>query len=602
MKDDRTLGWGTDDEAQAPVPTPVPPAQDAPPPEPRDADRPESPTRPDIPPEVPSDQRATSLDHHDVQARVEAAIAATETGEPSQPAIDPMLGQVVGGRFEIQSRIGAGGMGIVYKARQIGIDRTVAVKMLLRELAGDEKVVKRFKIEALAVSRLNHPNTIRIFDFGQTDDGTLYFAMEYLDGVALEEALRRDHAFPARRAMHVLRQMASSLVEAHEKGIVHRDLKPDNVFLTRVGEDQDFVKVLDFGVAKLREADKRQGTMTQAGTIFGTPRYMSPEQCRSMGVDHRADLYALGVIAYEMLVGHPPFDAENPLAILIQHVQEPPKPLALARPDVEVPEDVEALVMKCLEKSPERRFQHASDLVAAIAEVEAKMQGRFERVVYVQGPRVLPEMARLAETPTVASEFPLAPPRRRWGAWIAAAALVVAAGAGAGLWASGVLAPEPPPAVEATPAPVAPPPPAEPPAAAAPSRPETVSMRFSSDPDGAEVLAGGRVLGTTPLTVDVPFDTGSQSFTFRKNGFREVAVDAIPDRDGSVSASLKKASAPASGAKAPAPGAAPAAVPAASPVPEPAASPAPPPAPAATPAPAPKKDDGMGKVKDLKTF
>ncbi len=595
VADDRTLGWDIEGAGAASSP-PADASGGAPPPEtaPAPPERPESPTRPELSRDIPSDQRATALEHLEVQARVEAAVAATETGTAVGIGVDPMLGRTISGRFEILSRIGAGGMGIVYRARQIGIDRTVAVKMLLRELAGDEKVVKRFKIEALAVSRLNHPNTIRIFDFGQAEDATLYFAMEFLEGSSLEEALRRDKTFSARRTMHVLKQIAASLVEAHEKGIVHRDLKPDNVYLTKVGDDPDFVKVLDFGVAKLREADKRQGTVTQAGTIFGTPRYMAPEQCRSMGVDHRADIYALGVIAYEMLVGNAPFDAENPLAILIQHVQEPPKPLAEVRPDIEVPEEVEALVLKCLEKSPEQRFQHSSDLVAAINEVEAKLLGRFERVVYVQGPRPTPALRFPIDSATVAG-VPAAATRRGKGAWAAAVALVLFSGLGIGLWASGILGPDADaPAPASLPAPASPAAPAAAPVPSA-SRSSTVSMRFTSDPDGAEVVQRGRTLGNTPLTVDVPYGAAVETFTFRKGGYRDTTVDATPDRDGAVSTSLKKLSVSSGLAKPPVPGVAP--VPVADPTVLPATSPA-----ATQPVPVPKKEDGMGKVKDLKTF
>jgi serine/threonine-protein kinase len=543
-------------------------------------------------------------DHHDVQARVEAAVAATECGPSSLPGVDPMLGRVVDGRFEILARIGAGGMGIVYRARQVGIDRTVAVKMLLRELAHDEKVIKRFKVEALAVSRLNHPNTIRIFDFGQADDGTLFFAMEFLDGSSLDDALRRDKTFSARRTMHVLKQIAASLVEAHEKGIVHRDLKPDNVYLTRVGDDVDFVKVLDFGVAKLREADKRQGTVTQAGTIFGTPRYMAPEQCRSMAVDHRADIYALGVIAYEMLVGHAPFDAENPLAILIQHVQEPPPSLAEARPDVEVPDEVEALVLKCLEKSADRRFQNASQLVSAISEIEAHLAGRFERVVYVQGPRQTLATQSRQEAETMAGVMPARVGHRARWAWLAAVLMVAFSGIGIALWTSGILGPSTQEPVQASQVPelVAPQVPVVV-QQAPPLVPASVSIRFSSDPDGAEIVQRGRVLGVTPLVADVSFGRASESFTFRKGGYVDALVDTVPDRDGAVSVSLKKAAGrlrtPAqlggvdlSSGGAPSPVAAPST----------AAAPAPAASPAVVAPPLPKKDDGPARVRDLKTF
>lgn len=582
------MGWATvDDGSETPGSTPSSSTNASEPTAPS-PDRPEARTRPDVTRDLPPDRRATALEHQDVQARVEAAVAATEAGPVAAPGADPMLGRTIGGRFEILSRIGAGGMGIVYKARQVGIDRIVAVKMLLKELAHDEKVIKRFKVEALAVSRLNHPNTIRIFDFGQADDGTLYFAMEYLDGSSLEEALRKEGTFPARRTLHVLRQIAASLIEAHEKGIVHRDLKPDNVYLTKVGEDADFVKVLDFGVAKLREADKRQGTVTQAGTIFGTPRYMAPEQCRSMAVDQRADLYALGIIAYEMLVGHAPFDAENPLAILIQHVQEPPRPMAEARPDIEVPEEVEALVRKCLEKSPEHRFQHASDLVSAVAEAEAHLVGRFERVVYVHGPRPEPAPRPAPEASTVASLFPAPPRRRRPFFWTIASLAVLVPTLAVGLWSTGLLGPDaavpPPQAIPESavvPVPVGIP-------ALVPPAPSTVSIRFASDPGGAEVVLRGRVLGSTPLTIDLPHGTQAESFAFRKNGYLETTVEAIPDRDSAVSASLKRNVLSGGRPKPSGRGIAP----------DPAASPAPVPA----VAPAPAREEGPSKVRDLKNY
>ncbi len=499
-------------------------------------------TRPEPTDDIPLDQRTTAADPLDVQARVEAAVRATESDEaPTRE--DTLLGTVVGHRFEIVSRIGAGGMGVVYKARQLGMDRWVAVKLLLKELAHDDKVVKRFKIEALAASRLTHPNTIRIYDFGQTQDGDLYIAMEFLEGQSLERALRRGGPMSARRVLHILKQIAASLAEAHSKGIVHRDLKPDNIFLTTVDGDPDFVKVLDFGVAKLREADKRQGTLTQAGVIFGTPRYMAPEQCRSMNVDHRADIYALGVIAYEALTGIPPFDADSPLAILIQHVQEPPKPLALARPDVEVPEEVERLVMRCLEKAPERRFQSAHDLQAEIARIEVGLAGRYERVVFVEGPRAI-QVSDTAKTAlnTVPVQDIEAGRRPSRGLWLVATA-VVGVGLGLGMWGAGWLQPErdeeaatisaPAPAPAAgTPDPGAP---QEPP------KPRTVQVRFVSDPPGARVLDGDQVLGLTPFSREFEADPSVREFRFVLDGFEPMAAAMAMDRGGEVAVTLKSA-------------------------------------------------------------
>lgn len=423
-----------------------------------ESNKPETPedgkvTQPEPTSEVPFDEKVTASDPADVQSRVEAAVLATQTEAEKQTG-DRLIGTLMGERFQVTSRIGAGGMGIVYKARQAGMDRWVAVKVLLKELTHDEKVIKRFKIEALAASRLTHPNTIRIYDFGITQDDILYIAMEFLDGSSLEESLRKGGPMSARRTLHVLKQIASSLAEAHDKGIVHRDLKPDNIFLTTVDGDNDFVKVLDFGVAKLREADKNQGTLTQAGVIFGTPRYMAPEQCRSLAVDHRADLYALGIIGYECLTGIAPFDAESPLSILIQHVQEPPRKLPDIRPDIEVPEELEALVMRCLEKKAEHRFQDARELVVEASRIEAQLAGRYERVVFVSGPRVVPPDREASEARTSLdtvnveeSEIhrPVPPTRRIWP-W-GLGSVVLFGGLLGGLWAGGVFETEPVPAV-----------------------------------------------------------------------------------------------------------------------------------------------------------
>lgn len=538
-------------------------------------------TRPDPTTEVPPDQRTTAADPLDVQARVEAAVRATESDE-APPREDSLLGTVVGHRFEIVSRIGAGGMGVVYKARQLGMDRWVAVKLLLKELAHDDKVVKRFKVEALAASRLTHPNTIRIYDFGQTEDANLYIAMEFLEGQSLERALRRGGPMPARRVLHILKQIAASLSEAHSKGIVHRDLKPDNIFLTTVDGDQDFVKVLDFGVAKLREADRRQGTLTQAGVIFGTPRYMAPEQCRSLSVDHRADLYALGVIAYEALTSVPPFDAESPLAILIQHVQESPKPLAAVRPDVEVPQEVEAFVMRCLEKSPERRFHDAAQLQAEAARIEAGLAGRFERVVFVEGPRQVPvsDSARTAINTVSVEDLDAGRRKGRgaWPWWVAAGA--VGAGIGLGVWNAKWFQPA---RVETTPdVPLAAPAPAVPdpgPATPAPIVPRKVLVRFVSEPAGARVMDGDRVLGETPFSREFEADPEVRQFRFVLDGFQPAGAALALDRGGEVAVTLKPVS---TGATKPRTGKA-----------------AVPPKPPDT-TPAPPKEEGPSRLGDLK--
>ena len=293
---------------------------------------------------------------------------------------DPLIGKVFGGRFEITGKIGAGGMGIVYKARQRGMDRNVAIKVLLKEYLTNETAVRRFEREALAVSKLEHPNTVRIYDFGESDEGMLYIAMEFLVGAPLERRLKREGNFSVRTVLRVVQQICRSLDEAHKKGIIHRDLKPDNVFVGEIEGQKDFAKVLDFGVAKLRE-NTEGGTLTQHGTIFGTPKYMSPEQCKSEDLDARSDLYSVGVMMFEMLSGRTPFESENPLAILIMHAQDEVPALAEVRPDLVIPFEVEELMHRLLEKE---RVARPDDAKAVIDECEMLLQmvpDEFEEVI-----------------------------------------------------------------------------------------------------------------------------------------------------------------------------------------------------------------------------
>lgn len=278
---------------------------------------------------------------------------------------DPLIGTIMEGRYEILSRIGAGGMGVVYRARQTTMDRIVAVKVLLRSLASNETNVKRFQLEARAASRLNHPNTITIHDFGQTRDGTLYIAMEFLDGESLDRVLQREKRLDPQRVVRIMTQVCRSLAEAHAAGIIHRDLKPDNIFLNRINNEPDFVKVLDFGVAKLKDPGSigdGSGTLTQAGMIFGTPKYMSPEQAQSFELDPTSDIYSLGIIMYELLAGRPPFTGDAPLSILIKHVHEQPAPLSQLVPGGAIPPALEAVVMKALQKNRQYRQQSANEL------------------------------------------------------------------------------------------------------------------------------------------------------------------------------------------------------------------------------------------------
>jgi serine/threonine-protein kinase len=286
-------------------------------------------------------------------------------------AQDPLVGQILGDRFRVEAKLGEGGMGAVYQAEQVAMKRKVALKVLHPHLAQDESLIERFHREAGAAARLNHPNTITVHDFGQTADGTLYIAMEFVDGKSLADETETGQPFPWTRAVHVAHQIAESLTDAHSEGIVHRDLKPDNVMLINRAGQSDFVKLLDFGIAKVAEASEEDGdkrkALTKTGMIFGTPQYMSPEQIRGSGVDHRTDIYALGVIVYQFLTGQLPFQAENPLGMLTKHLMEPPRPMRYVFPGLDCPPQLEVLVFRCLEKDASRRYQSMAEIVQELS-------------------------------------------------------------------------------------------------------------------------------------------------------------------------------------------------------------------------------------------
>lgn len=276
---------------------------------------------------------------------------------PAPPvAADPLIGTVIGGRYRVTGILGEGGMGRVYSGdQQMGTSvRKVAIKTLLAEYARDPETTARFMREVGTVSELEHPNTIKVYDFGQTPSGELYIAMELLTGVSLEKELENVGKISAERADRILGQICGSLAEAHEKGIVHRDLKPANIqLLTRAGED-DYVKVLDFGIAK-KEESKQDQKLTRQGTILGTPPYMSPEQFKGMSLDPRSDIYSLGVMAFEMLTGRLPFEADTAWQWATQHMTAQPFPFESIPDAAEVPAKMRSAVMHALAKERDDR-------------------------------------------------------------------------------------------------------------------------------------------------------------------------------------------------------------------------------------------------------
>lgn len=282
---------------------------------------------------------------------------------------DPLIGSVLGDRYRVISRIGLGGMGVVYRAQHITLKRDLAVKVLLPEFGGKEEFVRRFEREAESASRLAHPHIIAVTDFGRTADGLLFLAMEYLDGRSLS-SLIREGPLSVERAVTIVRQMLAALNRAHAAGIVHRDLKPDNIMLIDREGHHDFVKILDFGIAKVTEPEPGREALTQAGVVFGTPEYLSPEQALGDKIDARADLYATGVILFEMLTGRRPFESDDKMRIISMHLSHPVPRMRSVYPAIDVPPALEDVVMQALEKERENRFASASAFLTALEEAE----------------------------------------------------------------------------------------------------------------------------------------------------------------------------------------------------------------------------------------
>jgi serine/threonine-protein kinase len=488
-------------------------------------------------------------------APVEPAVASNDTaptGEPAlaSPSSDPYVGTTIAERYKVLSKLGEGGMGVVYLAEHVFIEKRVALKILSEDFARKADLVARFMQEAKAASKIGHEHIVDITDFGETASGSVFFAMEFLDGMDLAGHIKSGGAMPFPRARHIMNQICRALGAAHSKGIIHRDMKPENIYLiTREGR-ADFVKVLDFGIAKMSALDEGSSRLTRTGMIFGTPEYMSPEQARGDKPDHRVDIYAAGCILYEMLTADVPFHAETFMGVLTKHMFENPEPPSLRNPNVRIPPDVEAVCLKALAKDRDQRFQTMKELALALEACAggdlAQAWGNEPSGVGGLGEpsqvfRTAGTAARNVASATGTAEAP--PPKKRTGlAAGAVAALLVAAGAGALVWSHQHKPPAPRPVVTA-PVVVAPPPPPHPvaPAELSPAKPTQYTMSIATQPAGADVFNGAERLGVTPCKVVLAASQTAVELELKKKGWKEQTLKIVPDKDHDYLADLTPA-------------------------------------------------------------
>jgi len=424
------------------------------------------------------------------------------------------------GSYRLIRQIGAGGMGRVFIAEHIRLGRQVALKILRTEYSGNLEAVQRFFAEARAVNRINHENIIEISDFIENTQGPSFYVMELLKGVDLRTLQQREGMVPLPRALGIAIQMCRGLGAAHDAGIVHRDLKPDNIFLVEREGRKDLVKLLDFGVAKLMYSDPDESSpayTTSAGIAVGTPEYMSPEQALGQPVNHLADVYATGVIMFEMISGQRPFHANSAREVMVKHMTATPVRVSRIRTyPYAIPPALDQLILHCLKKEPQ-------DRPLSIKEVEQRLQKIS---------------LRLVDVPSPVGSTVLVPPRRRWW-WAAGAALLATIAAvalvrgGRGSAASSS-APAPGPSATASPA------------TARPIARESVRVAFDSEPRGATVARrlDARPLGVTPFSTTLEASSRPSSFEFRLQGHLAVLRELVLSKDQAVSVTLQELARP----------------------------------------------------------
>ena len=297
-------------------------------------------------------------------------------------------GMVIRDKYQILQQIGSGGMATVYQVRHLAFNEILAIKLINSQLADGDQFNKRLRAEAVIARKLRHPNAVHVEDLDRTEDGRPFIVMEYVEGQNLRTVIRREGPLPTLRAFRIAAQVVSALAAAHKLGIIHRDIKPDNIHLIRLPDGSDFVKVLDFGIAKFTQG-LPSSALTGSGLVVGTPQYVSPEQ--AMGkqageLDGRSDLYTLGIVLYEMVTGRVPFDSDTPVGLLVHHLHTTPVPPDQLRPDLRIPASVSELLMKALQKNPEHRFRNADEMLNAINTLEAEILRVEETKTVESGP------------------------------------------------------------------------------------------------------------------------------------------------------------------------------------------------------------------------
>jgi eukaryotic-like serine/threonine-protein kinase len=460
--------------------------------------------------------------------------------------VDGLCGEVLDGRFRLEERLGAGGMGTVYRARQLSVDRDVAVKIIRAEYGGASIAVKRFLREARLTSKLNHPNTVTVYEFGRTDSGRLFLAMELLRGRTLSDEIAACGQFSPSRAAFITAQVLDAVGAAHQNDVLHRDIKPQNVIILDEPKGRDYIKVLDFGLAKSLAGDH---STTDGGNLLGTPGYLAPELLLGGNPERASDLYAIGVVLYHLLAGHLPFVAETPGALLMKQAYKRPQGLP-----AEIPKQLQAVVFRLLEKDPQKRFASAAEARTALLEaVPGAAPGgdavgtRAASGAGLAGDQTL-LVSSLSGFPTT---FSLRGGPGRWLVRIAVAGAVLAVVGGAALFKlrtaplepqAAAVSVSPPPYASGPslapaqvgdgPAPVA--------AAAAHKAAGTVIIALEPSP-AAAAFVDGQPVGQTPVSVEMDASPDAVEVVFRRKGYKTLRTNVALAESSALKPTLEKA-------------------------------------------------------------